>query len=562
MPGMLKTLSFAVVLAVVAATTASAQLVAPFTESFDSGVPTGWTITVDGTGAEWDVDATPAFVGDGSGDGLTIAGAPSGPSAFGGTGGSLNYNDGTDYEVGVANFGSALSPTIDISGLGGSVFLNFQCNFEGEIGGTFDARTVDIVDAGTTATITTIFIDPFSGTPGGTCGVEGTYHAHSIDISAFVVGVPSIQLRYNFDTVDDFLNLYSGWFVDNLSVTCGDIVAPSTPTNLLPLPGATVPPTAFLDWTDATDTSSCGPGTVASYIVEIDDDPAFATINFTLFPAVSSVTTPALPAATWFWRVRAVDSSGNIGLNSTATDFIVELPLPPFADTLHVNTSVNGAQNGDPGFVDPVTDQTPVFSAIYRDGNTVDAAVSFRFQVSADPTFTILDFDSGTVVFAIPVLKDERMPDETINVSLLRDTVYFWRIQFTDSSALTSPFSVAQSFRIGDDFDFGVRHGSTHHGRRCYVATAAYGSDSAPVSNLMAFRSGVLESTGAGVTFSRWYRTAGAVLSQGVNVNSSTQSATRLALAPAAGLAGSPAVAAMACMGLLAALLAIGIRRM
>ena len=137
-------------------------------------------------------------------------------------------------------------------------------------------------------------------------------------------------------------------------------------------------------------------------------------------------------------------------------------------------------------------------------------------QVSVDPTFVTIDFDSGTVPFVTPVAIDARTPNLTIGVNLQRSTVYFWRIQMSDATG-TSTFSVAQSFRIGDSFEFGVRNGSTHHGRRCWVATAAWGSESLPVvESLQSWRRNDLEAISAGRLVSRSYHVVGAVAAAGL----------------------------------------------
>ncbi|MCC6740709.1 MAG: hypothetical protein IT452_16830 [Planctomycetia bacterium] len=526
----------------------------PYSESFDSGgLPAGWAFAATSGTVIWDVDALPTPVGAGP-DGAAFS-APS----------SLNYNDDTDFDDGATNSGTATSPPLDTSGPGTAIVVSFRCNYETEDTGTiFDVREVQVLNGATLAVIATETLGESgdSNPPGTTCSAMGTYHLHTL---TFAIGaVPSVRIRFSFDTGDAIANTFDGWFVDDLQV-CEDTVAPTTPVNLVPLDGAIVvsPPGVFLDWTDSTDTNPCGAASVANYVVEVDDDPAFGSIDFTASPTVSNATTGVLPAMTYYWRVRAVDASGNVSLDSTATSFTTEAPLSPgFPDSLFVNESTDGAQSGDSGFVDPVVDTRPAFSAIYRDGNTADTAISLRFQVSQDPTFLTLDFDSGTVAIAPPLPKDSRCSDLTVNVVLRRDTVYYWRIQFTDASALTGPFSLSQAFRIGDDFDFGVRRGSSHHGRRCYVATAAFEGPAPAIDTLSNVRGQRLERNGAGQIFSRWYHTGGSTLSKCVSGLGSAGRATArgglLALAGAVGSQGSMVLLMLA----ITALSVFGMRRM
>lgn len=535
------------------ALTASAQVVAPYSENFDSGVPAGWTFDPASTeGVGWDVDATPALIG-----GVTPSTfPPEAPSA-----GSLNFNDGVDYEdvTDGAVKGYATSPVIDITGLGGTVVIWWSMAYQVEPDAFFwgyDIREIYILDD--TSTVVAAFSVGEAGSGADIELDENTWATYFYDASAVLAGSTSCQIQFVFASGDEFSNDYSGWFIDEVKVVCGDSIAPTGVVNLSPPDGSIVISPVPLDWSDSTDTSDCGPGILWGYFVEVDDDPAFGSPNFTTIVSSSAVSVPGLATGTYYWRVTPVDTGLNLGPTSTPTSFIVELPLPPDApDTLFVNESYQGAQGGEAGFVNPVLDQQPAFSAIFRDPNTVDSAIGLRFQVTDDPTFTTLVFDSGSVGISPNVPKDTRCPNLTINVSLPRDTVYYWRIQFTDASGLTGPFSIPQSFRVGDDFEFGVRNGSSHHGRRCYVATAAFGGLTPEVASLASFRSNLLESVAPGRVFSRWYATAGASAAPAARAASP---AARALLAPASTATSSP-FAGLGLAALVAALLLAGLRR-
>ncbi|MCE9580935.1 MAG: hypothetical protein K8T20_00310 [Planctomycetes bacterium] len=506
------------------ASTARAQLVAPVFDGFDTPGTgfdlAGWTVDPASTeGVGWAVDANPANLGDGAGGpGEPSTWPPGAPSL-----GSLNFNDGTNFEDitdGVVS-GFATSPVIDVSGLGGTAVISFKCAIEVEPG---SASTNPSMNLYVFDTVGSILYGPLTiGKVGSGAGyeiVEGQWS----QCNAYATGFTSIQILFEFDSGDAVSNAFAGMFIDNFRVSCSDVTPPSTPTLVSPIGGITVTNPVTLDWTDSTDSSACGPGGISGYQIQIDDDPLFGSVNFNFTSEESTTTVSGIPGGTWYWRVRALDeqdmNSGvpppaptHPGAFSTGDSFFIEPPLSPLApDTLFVNIPALGAQSGLGGFVDPVLSELPVFSAIYRDGNTIDNALSYRFQVSQDPTFTVVDYDSFTMGISPLLPKDARCVDVQVGISLLRDTTYHWRIQFTDGGGLTGPFSSAQSFRIGDDYQFGVRVGSTHHGRKkCWVATAATGStESTPVQSLQAWRFGTMESNGAGKMVSRAYHVIGA----------------------------------------------------
>lgn len=524
---------------------ASAQVAAPYYENFDSGVPAGWTFDAPSTeGVGWGVDATPALIG-----GVTPSTfPPAAPSA-----GSLNFNDGVDFEdtTPEAVKGYATSPAIDITGLGGTVIIWWSMAYEVEPFAypAFDIREIYILDD------TDVIVAAFQvGEVGSGADIElapTTWATYFFDASVVLAGSTSCKFQVVFASGDEFDNDYSGWFIDDVRVTCGDSVPPSAVTHVSPADGSTVSSPVALDWTDATDTSDCGAGQLYGYVYEVDDDPLFGSIDFSALVTTSNASVAGVPAGTYYWRVFAIDTGLNLSPVTAPWSFTVEPAIPPDApDSLFVNESTPGAQGGEAGFVDPVLDQRPAFSAVYRDPNTVDNAIGLRFQVSDDPTFATLVFDSGSVAIAPVLPKDTRCPDLTVNVDLLRGTVYYWRIQFTDGSGATGPFSASQSFRIGDDFEFGVRNGSSHHGRRCYVATAAFGGTTVDVRALAAFRENAVERTAFGRIFSRCYATAGA---SAASLSAATGAGSRTVLRSLGAVLPSGALAILAVIGLMAA---------
>ncbi len=498
----LRVLSLALLFGVLAAGNAQAQ---GYTEDFDGvAPPTNWTLSAPVGGVGWAFDNTPV--------------AMPGGSTFGASLRSLNFNDGVDFANGLTVTGNATTATLIVTG--SPVTISWQCNWAAEAGSTFDQRFLEVINPGLGTVMAGGSFQVFDTAPAPrTCGASGVFHSHTVDITSVLGAATSFQIRFRFNSVDATINTGGGWFVDSLSVVgaCLDTTPPTIPTLLTPADAAVVisPPAVTLTWSDSTDTATCGPGGVAGYVVELDDtNPLVLPYVFSASPAVATVSAGVLAPGTYYWRVRSVDIWGNVSADSAIFSFTAEAPAAPLApDGLFVNETGDGAQAGDPGFVDPVTDQQPEFSAIYRDANTSDSANVLRYQISLDPTFTVVLSDSGDVGFSPSIAKDTRCPDLACPIVLDRNTVYYWRIRFTDVGGLVGPFSSPQSFRIGDDFEFGVRHGSSHHGRRCYVATAAFGGESAEVERLASFRQGVVERSGAGRVFSRWYATTGAPIS-------------------------------------------------
>ncbi len=531
---------------------AHAQLVAPQFENFDNPVGgfelAGWTRDVASTeGVQWNCDATPALI---------IAGGDS--SAFSSPN-SLNFNDGVDYDdtTDGALTQSVTSPDIDISGVGATNRLGFMIAMNSDA--TFDLLTVELENAVTGVPFVTFTI----GAPGsvGATITLGSNRWTGIGISGPSAGLTTIRVRFTFDS-DDSLDAFPGCFLDNFYVICADVLPPSIPVQVSPIGGATVATPFVLDWSPgSTDSGTCGAGQVHRYIAEVDDDPLFGSINLQFITGNTTATVTALGPGTWNWRVRALDQLGNSTTSAVETFFIEPEIAPDAPTSLFVNESINGAQTGNGGFVQPVLDLTPAFSALYTDSNTVANAIALRFQVSTDPTFTTILSDSGPVGISPVLPKGSRCPDLTISVLLQRNTVYYWRIAFEDgsitlppdvASGLTGPFSVPQSFRTGDDFEFGVRHGSTHHGHRCWVATAAYGSaDASPVQALQAWRFGTMESSAAGRVVSRAYHVIGAEASS-LTVRSNSVAGAILPFA--AMLGGSGSLVALCALAVLALL--------
>jgi hypothetical protein len=173
---------------------ASAQsLVEPFDQSG------GWTFTATNpTFARWAVDALP---------GNQFPPHHSAPA-------SLNYNDDVgSYGAGVVTSGTAVSPPLDLSNFPAGSRLTFWEAVWTEVAPdcTYDARTLAISNNG----FQTLLLEECMNEIDPVVFGPQSWHLHSFPIDP---AWGAVQLRFTFDTVDDFANFADGWFVDDLRI--------------------------------------------------------------------------------------------------------------------------------------------------------------------------------------------------------------------------------------------------------------------------------------------------------------------------------------------------------
>lgn len=191
-------------------------------QDWDTGT-LGWTLSNSDTSTGWAADGTPAAD--------PVIGTPYVSAPY-----SLNYNNGLDYDVpdpanhgsGLPNSGTATSPVVDLAGTTNPV-LTFRCNYFTETDDTSwgtDERRLQI----SKDDFATTLFDELLGTVGaapaiGACSSFGSWHTHTVSLHS---AWGSIRVRFAFDTIDDFENVYAGWFVDDVEVTA-DVPAPPPP---------------------------------------------------------------------------------------------------------------------------------------------------------------------------------------------------------------------------------------------------------------------------------------------------------------------------------------------
>ncbi len=222
----------------------AAGLVAPATGvqsapswNFDGGLQ-GWTVT-----GLWAADGTPTAGVNVAPVPLPPGGSPIGPAP--GIEGqsnhsppnSLNYNDGTDYDTGVTNAGTASSPLITITA---TENIGWWCAYETEnttdtadiaVGVTADTmsnddrRLVRVRNSAGTVVFEQQFI-PVSGTnpptwlPGPLNGVQtcqqmGEWHTHYLQLDP---AWSPCRIEFFFSSDDALANQHTGWFIDDVAV--------------------------------------------------------------------------------------------------------------------------------------------------------------------------------------------------------------------------------------------------------------------------------------------------------------------------------------------------------
>lgn len=118
---------------------------------------------------------------------------------------SWGYNNGTHYDTGTRNWGSLVSPWIDLTNVS-IVSLRFRSwHVTEDTGLVWDRKIVSVLTDGTNWT--QVF---------RVSGTAGIWKQESVDLSSFAGR--RIKIRFYFDTMDALYNAYRGWYVDNIDV--------------------------------------------------------------------------------------------------------------------------------------------------------------------------------------------------------------------------------------------------------------------------------------------------------------------------------------------------------
>jgi hypothetical protein len=173
---------------------------------------------------------------------------------------------------------------------------------------------------------------------------------------------------------------------------------PAAPTVLAPSSGATVSLPLTFDWNDVTN--------AASYQIQVDTSSSFGspfTINTTT--TVSQLTTTALPARQYWWRVRGRNSAGTAGSWSATRSFTVQTSSTPTLSSLSISpTSVTGGSANATGTA-TLTAAAPSGGAVVTlsSSNTSAATVPASITIAAGATSGTFTVTSRTVTTSVPV---------------------------------------------------------------------------------------------------------------------------------------------------------------
>src|SRR5262249_30692281 len=148
-----------------------------------------------------------------------------------------------------------------------------------------------------------------------------------------------------------------------------------------------------------------------SYDIQVDEISAFGNpLIASASVTASQWTTGTLPAGTWFWRVRAVNSEGTPGAwSATRTITIPDTPPP--------------APPAVPSLLSPASDARFSPGAVTFDWTDVSGASGYTIQI---------DDSSG---FSAPLTLEQTVSSSQLTTSALPAKRLWWRVRANDGGA-------------------------------------------------------------------------------------------------------------------------------
>ncbi len=197
---------------------------------------------------------------------------------------------------------------------------------------------------------------------------------------------------------------------DQLTAIFSDIVPPSAPATLM----RTVTKwSVALDWDDATDDSG-----VKRYEFQIDNNNDFSSNEKAGTALVSNANATGLADGTYYWRVRALDNSGNYSTWSSGSSFTVDVTPPSVPTTLIRTVTGNGVTLD-------WADATDNLSGVKQ------------YQIMLDNNYNF----SSPEYSASPITN-------TASASNLADGTYFWRVRTQDNAGNYSIWASGSNFMV------------------------------------------------------------------------------------------------------------------
>jgi hypothetical protein len=204
----------------------------------------------------------------------------------------------------------------------------------------------------------------------------------------------------------------------------------NSPSDGAPIPNLSQPLTLTI--ANSVSTSAAAP----TYTFEVATDAGFATIVYSKAGVAqgadgqTSLTIDKLkPASTYYWRARVISGS-TTGLAATPKTFVVGPDI-----ILQAPSLASPAQNATIGTA------TLTVTNVQKSGPT--GLISYQFDVADSSSF-------GKIVFAAKVNEGSggQTAAAVTPTSLTSGSTYFWRVQATDASGVTSPVSSTGSFKF------------------------------------------------------------------------------------------------------------------
>lgn len=185
--------------------------------------------------------------------------------------------------------------------------LNLTSDAAIDADGKTVTRLIAVWDAPSSPTIRT-FVFEYSLVSG--LYTSAARHVVASDQTGIIInGIRGNTTYYGRLATQDVYGNLSDWATQDSVTSAMDTSAPATPTGLVALPAVAG---VGARWSNNTEAD------LSYYIVEVDNDSAFGSINRTYRVKTNTVSFPDLTAGEWYARVRAVDDSGNASAN-TAT---------------------------------------------------------------------------------------------------------------------------------------------------------------------------------------------------------------------------------------------------
>ena len=203
---------------------------------------------------------------------------------------------------------------------------------------------------------------------------------------------------------------------------------PPLPVLLLPNNESMTRAEAFFDWYDVADASL-----PVTYNLEVASDLNFASV--VLYKTVISASQYVLTEneilsagfknAPYFWRVKAVDGAGNEGEYSEPWVFYISVPSIP---TLLLPAA-------------DVEVELPIrFS--WQSVASLSPPITYHLQLAATPDFT------ATILSKTGLTATEYLVSEADDLTLEKNTTYFWRVKAVDNARNAGDWSAVGSFNF------------------------------------------------------------------------------------------------------------------